>query len=201
MTAAAHQRGAHEAELEGASRLVERPAFGRASFREARRQRRRRHDAALRGPHRQSGQHVLQLAHVAGPVVARQRGHRGRAKAGAAADAIRGVAPEMLGEHRHVLAPLAQRRHGDVHDVEAIEKIEAEAAGLDLPRERAVGRRHDAHVDASRDILADAAQLAVLDHAQHLGLRARRQLADFVEEQRAAVRFLEHARRARPRPR
>ena len=51
----------------------------------------------------------------------------------------------------------------------------------------------DADVDAARDVLADAPQLAFLNHAQHLGLRARRQLADFVEEQRAAVRLFEHA--------
>ena len=44
------------------------------------------------------------------------------------------------------------------------------------------------------DVLTDAPQLALLNDAQHLGLRARRQLADLVEQQRAAVRLLEHAR-------
>ena len=58
----------------------------------------------------------------------------------------------------------------------------------------AVGRRDDPHVHAPGQVLADAAQLAFLNHAQHLGLGARRQLADLVEEQRAAVRFFEHAR-------
>ena len=64
----------------------------------------------------------------------------------------------------------------------------------------AVGGGDDADVDAARDVLADAAQLPFLNDAQQLGLRARRQLADLVEEQRAAVRLLEDARRAR-RPR
>ena len=49
-------------------------------------------------------------------------------------------------------------------------------------------------------VLAHAPHFALLQHAQQLGLRARRQLADLVEKQRAAVRVLEQAR-ARRRPR
>ena len=56
-----------------------------------------------------------------------------------------------------------------------------------------VGGRDDPHVNAARDVLPDPADLAVLEHAQQLGLGARRQLADFVEEQRPAVRILEEA--------
>ena len=43
------------------------------------------------------------------------------------------------------------------------------------------------HVDAARGAVADAADLAVLEHAQQLGLQRARQLADLVEEQRAAA--------------
>ena len=57
--------------------------------------------------------------------------------------------------------------------------------------QRAIGGGDDAGIDAAREVLADAAHLAVLDDAQQLRLPARRQLADFVEEQRAAVGFLE----------
>ena len=39
---------------------------------------------------------------------------------------------------------------------------------------RSIGRRDDARVDAARQVLADAPDLAVLQHAQQLGLRARR---------------------------
>ena len=86
---------------------------------------------------------------------------------------------------------LAQRRHDDADDVEAEAQVGAEPAGRDFLVEPAVGRRDDPHVDAARHVLADAPDLAVLQHAQQLGLRARRQLADLVEEQRAAVRLLE----------
>ena len=40
---------------------------------------------------------------------------------------------------------------------------------------------------------ADARELALLEHAQELGLHRQRQLADLVEEQRAAVGGLEQA--------
>ena len=100
----------------------------------------------------------------------------------------------MVGEHRDVLAALAQRRHGDVHDVEAVEKVEAETGRGRLGAQIAVGGRHDADIDAARDVLADAPQLPFLYDAQQLGLRARRQLPDFIEKQRSAVRLLEHSR-------
>ena len=60
-------------------------------------------------------------------------------------------------------------------------------------RQVAVRGRDHAHVDPDRAAAADARQLALLQHAQQLGLRARAQVADLVEEQRAAVRLLEAA--------
>ena len=42
-------------------------------------------------------------------------------------------------------------------------------------------------------VAADAARSALLEHAQQLRLHRRRQLADLVEEERAAVRRLEAA--------
>ncbi len=49
----------------------------------------------------------------------------------------------------------------------------------------------DADVDLDRLLAAKALQLAVLDHAQQAHLRGQRQLADFVEKQRAAIRLFE----------
>src|SRR5439155_12540736 len=57
--------------------------------------------------------------------------------------------------------------------------------------EMLVGRREDAYVDRPRFRPSDPADLLVLQHAQELGLQAERQVADLVEEQRAAVRHLE----------
>ncbi len=52
----------------------------------------------------------------------------------------------------------------------------------------AVGRRHDAHVDLARPRAAHGLELALLQHAQELGLQVDGQLADLVEEDGAAVR-------------
>src|SRR6185503_3141233 len=74
-------------------------------------------------------------------------------------------------------------------DVQAIEQILAEAAVLYVGDEIAVGRRDDAHIDLDGLLAANRIDLALLNGAQQLYLRGRRQLADFVEKQRAAGRF------------
>ena len=86
---------------------------------------------------------VAQLAHVAGPGIGLQRRHRvlaelARRRCRAASARAR---HEMAGQQRDVLAPLAQRRHPDRHDVEPVEQILAEPAGRDLGRQVAVRRR------------------------------------------------------------
>ena len=57
----------------------------------------------------------------------------------------------------------------------------------------------DADVDLARLVAADRAHLALLEDAQQLGLHRAAHLADLVEEERAALRLDEEARRARAR--
>ena len=91
------------------------------------------------------------------------------------------------------LEALAQRRHPDREHVEAVVEVLAELAVLDQLDHVAVGRRDQAEVDLDRLLGADRIDLAFLQRAQQLHLRVERQLADLVEEQRAAVGFLELA--------
>ena len=100
---------------------------------------------------------------------------------------------EVRREQRDVLAPLAQRRHVHREHREPVKEIRAKPAALHLAREVAVGRGDHAHVDAVHAIAADALDLALLQRAQQLRLQLQRQLADLVEEQRAAVGDLELA--------
>ncbi len=65
-----------------------------------------------------------------------------------------------------VAAPFAQRRQFQRQDVDPVVQVLAEAAGRDLRRQIAVGRRQQPHVDAAFLERADAAQGAVLQHAQ-----------------------------------
>ena len=100
---------------------------------------------------------------------------------------------EVLHEQRDVVLALAQRRqlHGD--DVQAVEQVLAEPALLHHVAQVDVGRGDDAHVHLDRLDAAEPHELALLNHAQQLGLRVERDVADLVEEDRALVGQLEEA--------
>ena len=155
--------------------------------------------AAPRRVHRERGDDVLQLADVARPVVAAERRQRLRRQRRARADAGGRVAPEVRRQQPGCRSPAraaAARRCGSTSRRKR--RSARKRPARDLLLEAAVGGGDDPHVDAPRQVLADPAHFALLQHAQQLGLGARRQLADLVEEQRAAVRLLEQARPARP---
>ena len=106
--------------------------------------------------------------------------------------------PERLRQQRHVLQRDRAAAAPNADDRQPKQQVFAEAPAAHGLGERRVRRRDDAHVDGARRVLADAPDLALLQHAQQLGLRARRQLADLVEKQRAAVRLLEETRTRAP---
>src|SRR3989475_9896325 len=97
----------------------------------------------------------------------------------------------MRRELRHVRAPLAQRRHPQHVDVEPVEQVLAEPLLLHFVLELAVRRRDDARVYGDRAGAAHASHLTLLEDAEQLRLRGRREVADLVEEQGAAARRLE----------
>ena len=75
----------------------------------------------------------------------------------------------------------------DRKHVEAVIQIRAKAALLDAVQEVAVGRGEDAHVDFDGLAAADAFKLTLLQHAQEFRLQVGRDLAHFVEQERAAI--------------
>ena len=99
----------------------------------------------------------------------------------------------MAHQRRDVLAPIAQRRHVNRNDVEAVEQILAERALRDFFFEVLVGRGDHADVDLDDPVAAEPFELLLLKDAQHLGLRLQAHVADFVEEDRALVGLLELA--------
>ena len=103
----------------------------------------------------------------------------------------------MAGQQRDVLAPVAQRRHSDRHDVEPIEQILAEPAAADLGGELAIGRGDDPDIDLDPARPADPLERLLLQHAHDLALGFERHVGDLVEEQGAAMRALEGADLAR----
>ena len=73
-----------------------------------------------------------------------------------------------------------------VHDVEAVEQVLAEASLGDELLEVGVGGGDDADVDLDRVRLAERMDLVGLEEAQQLRLEVEADVADFVEEERAA---------------
>src|SRR5918996_2446030 len=135
---------------------------------------------------------VLELAHVPGPVVLHEEfqgvlGDGGR-------DGARLVSvlhQEVLDKRRDVLLALAERGHVDVDHVQPVVEVLAELPVVNPLGEVAVRRRDHADVDLDRHVRSDPLELALLENAQQLGLRAERHLANLVEEDRPLVRGLE----------
>src|SRR5690606_22248460 len=113
--------------------------------------------------------------------------------------ALSGALEEMLREQEHVVAARAERRDVDAHDVDPVEQVLAETLLRDLLVEIAVRRGDDARVELELLRRPERANLALLQGAQDLRLHAHGHLADFVEEERALVRFHEQTRARRAR--
>ena len=139
-------------------------------------------------------QRVFQLADVARPArgveraarVDRQRPHGQTIGLGIFLDEVRG-------QFADIGRALAQRRNLQVHDVEPEHQIFAERAGAHRVGQDAVGGGDDADVDRHGLRPADAVDDALLDGAQQFGLQAHVHFGNFVEQQRAAIGFLELA--------
>ena len=92
-------------------------------------------------------------------------------------------------------APLPERRHADLDDVEAIVEILAECSLGHSVGQHPIGRGENPDIDNRRGLVrADALNLAGLEKPQQHPLHAGAGLADLVHEGRAAVRELEDAR-------
>src|SRR5207237_2045369 len=151
-------------------------------------------DLGRRAEHDRLLDRMLELADVPLPLVSEQRPvRRGRERLRSAAEPGGGRAEEVLDQGRQVLGALAERREDDAHHVQPVVEVLTEGAGLHLGLEVLVGGGEHAHVDAERAVAAHALELALLEHAQDLGLGLERHVADLVEEEAAAVGHLELA--------
>ena len=92
-----------------------------------------------------------------------------------------------FGDLDHVLAAVAQGRHVDRHDVEAVVEVLAEMAAADGVERVAVGGADDADVDLARAGRTHGLDGGGLQEAQKLGLQGRGHLADLVQKERAAI--------------
>src|SRR4051794_1466748 len=108
---------------------------------------------------------------------------------------------EVIDQQRNVVAALPQRRYVDGNDGQPVEQVSAEALGVHLRLQIAVGRGDEAEVYLAHLGLPDPADLAILESSEQHGLELERQFTDLVQEQGAARRGFDlsgHA--AAPRP-
>ena len=111
---------------------------------------------------------------------------------------------EMPLQQRQILLALRQARHLDLHHRKPVIQILAKMFFGDGGAQIVIGGRDHAHIHLARGQRSHALHFLVLQHAQQLGLRRQRHVADFVQEQRAAVSVFEQSgfivRRAGERP-
>jgi hypothetical protein len=134
----------------------------------------------------------LELAHIAGPVIVRERGEGiGRHAGDALPELPIVLADEVVHQEADVLAAAAERRHGDRHDVRSVVEVLAESLGRHRALEVGIGGGDDPHVQTDPPGAAHALDLPLLKHAQELGLQFPLEGADLVEEQGSGLRELE----------
>ena len=135
---------------------------------------------------------VLQLAHVPRPGVGFEVVERGwRQHQQFLVQVLAELVDEMARQDQHIVAALAQRRNLDREHRQPEVQILAELTLAHSLFEVAVRRRYDARVDVKRLRTADTLELLLLEGSKDLGLEREWQIADLVEEQRAAMGQLE----------
>src|ERR1700722_3578970 len=108
---------------------------------------------------------------------------------------------KVADEGGNIFLPFAQRGHENGEYTQTIVQVAAEGARGDHFGEVAIRGGHEADVHANCLRAAQALKLLLLQDAQKLGLQLERDVADFVEKNRAAVRELEAADSLRDRSR
>ena len=93
----------------------------------------------------------------------------------------------MASKRQDLVAPLAERLNREPHDIQAEIQVLPETAFADHGGQVAMRGGDDSQIDGDRLDAADRHDGALLNAAQQFGLNGQRQLADFIEKQRAAI--------------
>ena len=153
-----------------------------------------RPDRILVGQHDGAVEHVAELPHVARPAVGEQLGpgRVGQAQVGPAVQAAEMI-EEEIDQQADVVAAVAQRRQVQLEHAEPVVQVLAEPLVADVLLQVLIRGGDHADVDAHFLRRPDRQKRMAFENPQQLGLAFERQLADFVEKQRAQVGLLEEA--------
>src|SRR5262245_40603632 len=93
----------------------------------------------------------------------------------------------MSNQERQVTGSIPQRWQVQPDDIEPIIQVGAKSPVGHQPFKITIGRGNNAYIDTNCLFAADSFETAFLQHTKQFRLRERRQITDFVEEQRSAV--------------
>ena len=131
---------------------------------------------------------VLELAHVARPVILlERRDHVVVHRFDRLGVPCRMFVSEPFHEHWNILDAFAKRGYGNRDHVQAIVQIVLEPTLVHELTQIAVRRSDDTNIDAFCPFRAEGLDFALLQNAQQLGLQPRAHAVDLVEKDRAAV--------------
>jgi hypothetical protein len=135
---------------------------------------------------------MLKLSDVARPCILQQPfDRRLRVACHWPPKACASLSQELAREHEDFVEPLAKRWNVQMDHVQAVIQVTTKPPLFDIVTQRAVRRRDEAQVDGSRLSFAEPHDFTLLNDAQELDLGWHRELADFVQKERAAMRRLE----------
>ena len=107
----------------------------------------------------------------------------------------------MFGEHMHILTSLTQGGQSQTDHIQTVKQVFAEHAFFDALLQILVGGRNDPHIGFNGTVAADAVKMAIGQNTQQTRLQIKGHVANFVQEQSAALGLLKTttARRLRTR--
>src|ERR1700741_5346475 len=97
----------------------------------------------------------------------------------------------MMHEHRDIVQSLTERRERDRKDVQPIVQVHAGLSFRYHPLKILVCRGYDPHIYSSRLCTPEPLEFLLLNRAQKFGLKLDRQVANLIQQERAAVGGLE----------
>src|SRR5208282_4330072 len=132
---------------------------------------------------------ILQLANIFRPFGVLKRLYQlARRRQNGALEPRLALLQKEFNKFRNVFAPLAQPRKVDAHDIDSVEEVGAESAGFNFVFETPVRRADHARFYALFFVVADRAELSILEKLKQLRLQRRIEFADLIKEERSALR-------------
>src|SRR6202790_511208 len=135
---------------------------------------------------------VLQFAYISRPRISHQQVQRLRGdRFDRAVHAARIFLNEVAHERGNVVLAFPQRRHDERKHAKSVIQITAKCAGRDHGVQIAIGGGHQANIHSNRTHTPQPFKLLFLKYTQKLRMQFERDIPDFVEENRTAMRELE----------